>query len=139
MRALIDTNIILDVCFERNDFQDDAVKLFNLIERKELKGCVSSTAITDIYYMAHKQFHNKEQAFWVVERISQLFKILKADEKSIRYAIKLHWKDFEDSVQYAIAKCSNVKAIITRNKNDYELSTIPIYTPKEFLELAGIV
>ncbi len=89
--------------------------------------------------MAHKQFHNKEQAFWVVERISQLFKILKADEKSIRYAIKQHWKDFEDSVQYAIAKHSNVKAIITRNKNDYELSTIPIYTPKEFLELAGIV
>ena len=83
--------------------------------------------------MAHKQFHNKEQAFWVIERLSQLFKILKADEKSIHHAIKLHWKDFEDSVQYTIAKRSHIKAIITRNKKDYEESTIPVYTPKEFL------
>ncbi|MBR1405014.1 MAG: PIN domain-containing protein [Treponema sp.] len=135
MKVLVDTNVILDVCFERAEFQDDAKKIFALIEQKKLKGCISSTVATDIYYMARKQFKNKEKALWTITRISQLFKILKADEKSIKQAIALHWSDFEDSVQYAVAKRSHVKAIITRNTKDYAHSHIPVYTPKEFLEL----
>ena len=134
MRVLIDTNVILDVCFERAEFQDDAKQIFSLIERKQLKGCVSATAITDIYYMARKQFKDKEKALWTVNRLSELFKILKADEKSIRNAVKLHWTDFEDSVQHAVAKRSHVQAIITRNKKDYAQSQIPVYTPKDFLD-----
>ena len=60
-----------------------------------------------------------------------------ANEKSIRYAVDLHWSDFEDSVQYSVAKQSHVKAIITRNTKDYSQSQIPVYTPVEFLKLTA--
>ena len=136
MRVLIDTNVILDVCFERTDFQADAGHIFSLIEQKKIRGCVSATAITDIYYMARRQSHDKEKALWTVNRISKLFKILKTDERTIRTAIALHWNDFEDSVQYAAAKQGRIQAIITRNKKDYAQSAIPAYTPAEFLQLA---
>lgn len=45
------------------------------------------------------------------------------------------WKDFEDSVQYSVAKKANCKCIVTRNKKDYKFSDIPVYTPTEFIEL----
>lgn len=48
------------------------------------------------------------------------------------------WGDFEDTVQYAVAKRSRVKAIITRNTKDYTRSLIPVYTPHDFLQAAGI-
>ena len=34
MKVLIDTNIILDVCFERAEFQDYSTQIFSLIEQK---------------------------------------------------------------------------------------------------------
>ena len=137
MKVLIDTNIILDVCFERAEFQDYSTQIFSLIEQKKLAGCISASSVTDIYYLARKQFRDKEKALWTIKRLSQLFKILKADEKSIRYAVDLHWSDFEDSVQYSVAKRSHVKAIITRNTKDYSQSQIPVYTPVEFLKLTA--
>ena len=136
MKVLIDTNVILDVCFERADFQDAAKQIFWLIEQKQLKGCISSTAMTDIYYMARRQFQDREKAFWTVKRLTQLFRILKADEKAIKLAIKLHWHDFEDSVQYAVAKRARIGAIITRNTKDFAAGAIPVYTPKDFLAAA---
>ncbi|MBO6219221.1 MAG: PIN domain-containing protein [Treponema sp.] len=137
MKVLIDTNIILDVCFERAEFQDYSTQIFSLIEQKKLAGCISASSVTDIYYLARKQFRDTEKALWTIKRLSQLFKILKADEKSIRYAVDLHWSDFEDSVQYSVAKQSHVKAIITRNTKDYSQSQIPVYTPAEFLKLTA--
>ena len=49
-------------------------------------------------------------------------------------ALDLSWKDFEDAVQYAVAKSNNVNVIITNNMKDFEKNDISIVTPKEFLE-----
>ena len=75
MKVLIDTNIILDVCFERAEFQDYSTQIFSLIEQKKLAGCISASSVTDIYYLARKQFRDKEKALWTIKRLSQLFKI----------------------------------------------------------------
>lgn len=137
MKVLIDTNVILDVLLERENFKEDSGRILSLSEHKKIKGYVSATAITDIYYIARKTFHDKEKALAVIKELLAFARVLKADEKSIKLAVKLHWKDFEDSVQYAIAKRSRIKAIITRNKNDYNDSEIAVFTPLEFLEAAG--
>lgn len=133
MKILVDTNVVLDVCFEREQFQEPAKRIFSLIERKQLKGCLSATAMTDIYYMARRQFRDRDKALWTIKRLTELFNVLKADEKAIRLAVKLNWRDFEDCVQYAVAKRAGVRAIITRNKKDYSQATIPVYTPADFL------
>ncbi|MBP5707034.1 MAG: PIN domain-containing protein, partial [Spirochaetales bacterium] len=95
MKLLLDTNVILDVFFERAKFQDYAKQIFCLIEQKYCRGCVSSTAITDIYYMARKQFHDSEKAFEVISNLAKLFKIVKTDDKTVKKALELHWPDFE--------------------------------------------
>ena len=136
MKVLLDTNVILDVLLEREQFKIDSGKVLSLIEHGKCKGFVSATSITDIYYISRKTFHDKDKALAVIKELMAFTKILKADEKSIKLAVRLHWGDFEDSVQYAVAKCSRIKAIITRNKKDYANSNIPVYTPKEFLDLA---
>ena len=55
-------------------------------------------------------------------------------ELNILSALDSEWKDFEDSVQNAVAEAHNYDCIITRNKNDYKKSNLKVFTPEEFLK-----
>lgn len=59
MKLLIDTNVILDVLLKREPFVGNAAKILQLIERQNVQEYVSTSAITDIYYIACRQLHDK--------------------------------------------------------------------------------
>ena len=44
-------------------------------------------------------------------------------------------KSIEDAVQYCVAEMNRIDVIVTRNKSDFELSTIKVCTPKELLKM----
>lgn len=50
----------------------------------------------------------------------------------IENALESSWPGFEDAWLYQCAKKLHVDAIITRNKADFERSTIPVYNRTEF-------
>lgn len=50
--------------------------------------------------------------------------------------LKNEWKDYEDSTQFLSAIDSDCNCIVTRNKGDFEKSSLPVYSPEEFLALA---
>ena len=50
-------------------------------------------------------------------------------------ALDAEWKDYEDYVQTQSALESCADCIITRNKKDFNLSSIPVYTVEEFMSL----
>jgi len=52
MKVLVDTNIVLDVLLHRNPFFDCSRVVFELVEQKRIIGCISSSAFTDIFYLA---------------------------------------------------------------------------------------
>ena len=77
---------------------------------------------------------------FLIEKMKTLLKIVsiaKADKKTAFQAINSGWNDFEDAVQYSVAKKLKAKYIVTRNKKDFSNSRIAVVTPKEFLELIG--
>ena len=42
--------------------------------------------------------------------------------------------DLEDGIQYYVAMENYADVIITRNKKDFKLSTIPVMTAEEYLK-----
>jgi len=58
------------------------------------------------------------------------------DETCILNALDSDWKDFEDSVQHQVAQQIMAEIIVTRNTEDYALSSVRVMTPKEFLKFA---
>ena len=42
-----------------------------------------------------------------------------------------NWKDYEDATQNQTALLSNADCIVTRNKKDFSLSSLPVYTANE--------
>jgi predicted nucleic acid-binding protein len=57
MKALIDTNIVLDVLLNRQPYCQDAAKIIVLSEKEIIESYVSASAITDIYYITQKEYN----------------------------------------------------------------------------------
>lgn len=48
-RVLFDTNVILDIALKRLPHFNNAIKLFELIDKNKILGHVTASTITDIY------------------------------------------------------------------------------------------
>lgn len=135
MKVFYDSNVVLDVLLNRTDFVSDSLSALKLSENRIVKGYISVVSITDIFYLVKKNLKDTDAAIEKIKTLLKIVSVAKADEKIAKKAIDSGWKDFEDSVQYSVAKKANCKCIVTRNKKDYKLSDIPVYTPTEFIEL----
>jgi predicted nucleic acid-binding protein len=133
MNILLDTNIVLDVLLKRSPFYIEALKIFELAEAGKINGFISATAFTDIYYLVRKAVGNKNVQK-ILRQLTTIFTILAVSEPEILHALDLQWKDFEDAVQYTIALSAQMDGIVSRNKQDYRDSKVPLYEPAEFLQ-----
>ena len=133
MHVLIDTNVVLDVLLDRPLFVDDAAAILTIPESIAYK-YISASAITDIYYVAYKELHDKQKVKDIIKRLLSLIHIADVSEENILFALESDWNDFEDSVQNAVAESHNFDAIITRNSVDFKNSNLNIFSPKDFLQ-----
>ena len=62
-----------------------------------------------------------------------ILEVLSVTKKTIIDALDSDFKDFEDAVQYSVADMYHIDMIVTRNKSDFELSAIEVYTPNELM------
>jgi len=132
MNVLVDTNVVLDVLLKRPPFYQDSFKIFQLIDQERIRGHLSASSITDIFYLLRKDQHNSGEVYRIMNELISLFLVVPVSETTIAGALALHWKDFEDAVQYMAAKENNITHIITRNKTDYEAFDIHCISPTEF-------
>lgn len=134
MKLLIDTNVILDMFFQRNG-SDNSMKLFRKIRDNGDSAYISASSVTDLFYIIRKEVHDMEKTYVIMENIFKLVSVLSVTEKDIQDAFRLKWKDFEDCVQYMVAKSNSVDYIITSNQKDYVDSLLPVLTPQECIEI----
>ena len=133
MKVLVDTNVILDTLFHRAPFYDDSRALYTLVEQGRITGYVSSSAMTDIFYLARKELKDTDVVYKIMDALAADFIIAPVLESTIKNALALRWKDFEDAVQYMVARENGIEQIITRNAADFETGKVPCVSPKDFL------
>jgi hypothetical protein len=136
-KIFFDNDVILDISIERGIDIKDSVKLINMVEDDDYKGYTSSVIFTNTYYIQRKlQDHNTAINF--LKKLRLIVTVLNVDDTIIQKSLESGWEDFEDSVQYFTAIHNKIDYIITRNIEDYKKSTIPVYTPTEFLSMIKI-
>ncbi|MBD5522104.1 MAG: PIN domain-containing protein [Lachnospiraceae bacterium] len=134
MKLLIDTNVILDMVFKRQDY-NVAIELFRKIRSSGVDACITASSVTDLFYIIRKETHDTQQTYEIIENIFKLVAILSVTEKDIHDAFRKKWKDFEDCVQYMTGKNSMVDYIVTDNQKDYEEDLLPVLTPEECIKM----
>jgi predicted nucleic acid-binding protein len=132
-RVFVDSDIILDVLAQREEFYTHAAKLFTLIDKGDVSGFTSPIVFANIHYILRKE-KSKEYALQSLRKLKSFISILPVDEKIIELALDSTFKDFEDAIQYHTAKSYEINFIITRNKKHYKHSKISVCTAEEYLK-----
>jgi predicted nucleic acid-binding protein len=134
-KIFIDSDIILDVLLEREEFFESSANILNLSELDEIKLFTSVIAITNIAYILRKELKNNKKVNEYINIILGITKALPVTEEIIINSMETDFNDFEDSIQYITAKTNGIKILLSRNKKDYKKAEIQILTPIEFLEM----
>jgi predicted nucleic acid-binding protein len=136
MNVLIDTNIALDVLLDRKPFSELSQLVMLASEQKIINGFVTASSVTDIFYITDKHLKDKALTYQMLkEHLIGTISIAAVDEKTIKTALDLEWKDFEDCVQYVVGKNINADYIVTRNPQDFVGEEINVVTPEELLDI----
>lgn len=138
MRAFLDTNILLDYLLKRQPYYESVKKIFDMCLYK-IDGCVTPHSLIDIFYILNER--TDATAEYCRETILKLRAVLivipENDDRVLAAAKNYGFNDFEDSMQNESAIFAGVDYIITRNKKDFESSTVSVVAPDEFLNLVN--
>lgn len=132
MKALIDGNIILDVLQNREPHAEASARIWKLCETGLVEGYVSALTFADLVYVMRKEL-TPEKISDVLKKLTLIFHFTELGVPDMEKAADMMWDDYEDAVQAATAARIQADAVITRNLRDYRKSTVPAFTPQEFL------
>lgn len=132
MRAYLDTNVLVDLVCSREPFLKNVQKLMADCVVGKIDLCISALSIVNTIYIGRKYGYGdlRKQLY----QISKFVDVVDLKGMTVTEALNSDWKDYEDAVQYGNAMDVYADCIVTRNKKDFTLSTIPVYTVEELLE-----
>jgi predicted nucleic acid-binding protein len=133
-RALIDTNVVLDVLLDRPPHAAAASAIWAFIETGLSTGVLAAHAITTIHYLVRKQL-GSAGAMRTVAAIMRVFEIAPVDSAVLQEALRLGLSDFEDSVTAAAARFAGCDFIVTRDPKGFRGSPVRHLTPQAYLPL----
>jgi predicted nucleic acid-binding protein len=137
MRVLFDTDVTLDLLFDRKPHSEKAALLFSKAERAEIEGFLCATTVTTLHYLAAKAIGEKK-ARRSLGKLLSFLDIAAVDRKVIENALAGKGPDFEDEVISQSAAGADARAIITRNIRNFKTSEVPAYSPEEFIRAMKI-
>jgi len=134
MKIFFDTNILLDVLFEREPFYKHSAYLWSMAETESIKGYISAITVNNVFYIT-KKASGQAAAERVVDAILEIFNICPLDYETLKLARTIKLADYEDLIQYFSAINSGSKYLVTRNKKDFPAEGIKLVTAEEFCHL----
>jgi len=132
MKLFLDTNILLDVLLARPEFCDDSAVVWDLCERNQAQGFVSSISVSNAHYILSRRV-GKDKALAGVKLALSLFEVVPADKALLIHATTFPRPDFEDVIQMLSAKQPGADYLITRDPQHFKTSPVPVLSPAEFV------
>lgn len=132
MKVLLDTNVVLDVLLARGPWLASAGAIWNASQSGKLTACITSSSVTDIYYVLRKAA-GAAVAKQAVRDCLDVLMILPVIPADLETAWNSGIGDFEDALQVACSVREGLDSIVTRNIADFAGAPIPIWTPDELV------
>ncbi|MDE7440555.1 MAG: PIN domain-containing protein [Muribaculaceae bacterium] len=133
-KIFLDTNFIIDY-FVREDYNGDAETLLQLGDRLNFKFFISYLSVANFAYIMRKL--PASQLNDIIYKICNIFHVVDNTRSQILKNLESGFKDLKMAcninVQYQCAVDSDCDCIITRNKNDFINSTLPVMIAAEYI------
>lgn len=132
MKIFVDTNILIDLICNREEFADEAEQLFALAYQRKVTIVISALSYVNTVYISKKYGLSLFEVKDSLIHISSFTETADCNSEVVAWALSCNWKDYEDAIQYKSAQSSKCTSIITRNPKDFKNSTLPVYSIEEF-------
>ncbi len=133
MKVLLDTNIIVDVALERQPFVENSEIVISLVEQGQIEGYISASSFGDLYYIIRRE-KGRDLALEFLREIVTVCQVATVDMTAINMALAANFRDFEDAIQNSTAVVNQLDAIVTRNPQDFPVTTPRIMTPNQLIQ-----
>jgi len=135
IKALIDTNVVLDALATREPFHAEAERIFLLTAEEKCQGFVTANSITDIYYLVRKNA-SEAVAREALRNLLQVFALVDISGKDCENALESPLDDYEDALVAVCALKIGADYIITRDEGFlWAQSPVCVVAPAGFLKL----
>ena len=133
MKIFIDTNILIDLLVKRQPSYSTVVKVFDIALKRKDTIVISNLSIINAHYIVKKLNVQETTLRMALHNICTSCEIVPLNVNVTVKSLVSTFKDFEDATQYYCALESACDVIITNNEKDFQLSSLPVMNPAEFL------
>jgi predicted nucleic acid-binding protein len=134
MKALIDTNVILDALLARKPFYQAASAVLLAIAEEKCEGFITASSFTDLHYLIRRELKDNGKTREILLGLLMVVGILDVTGADCEKAFELPMPDYEDALQAHCAKRHKMDCIVTRNINHFAGSPVPAVSPDAFLK-----
>ena len=132
----IDANIFIDLNDKSRIYSKDCLSILNFLVKNDFRIFTSCDLMTTIYYILSKI--DKIKALDDIEQINKICKVIDFSNDEIKQTCKLmkensNYKDFEDTIQYVLAKKENCSVILSNDKGFYS-DDIQVFTSTQYIK-----
>jgi predicted nucleic acid-binding protein len=132
MKALIDTNVLLDVLLAREPWVAQSRAVWDASDAGRFNGFISAISPPNVFYVARK-IAGIDKAHVAVAILLEAFDVIPIDRTTLQGAVALPGNDFEDKLQLASALAVQMDFIVTRDPRGFINQECPPPSPSEFL------
>jgi predicted nucleic acid-binding protein len=134
MKALIDTNVILDALLAREPFCRAASAVLFAVAEEKCEGFITASSFTDLHYLIRRALKDDSKTREILLGLLMVVGILDVTGADCEKAFDLPMPDYEDALQAHCAKRHKMDCIITRNENHFTGSPVPAISTDAFLK-----
>ena len=136
MKLFLDANVLIDFMSERLPHYLEAATIFTLAVEHKCTIAVSSLSMVTSNYICCERC-NMPLADWKKKAniMKSFVEVCSVDSEDIFFSCDSDWRDYEDNVQYEVAKRYVCDVIVTRNPQDFAQSDITVLPPDEVIEI----
>jgi predicted nucleic acid-binding protein len=137
LKIFIDVNVFIDVMTKRRGWTE-SLRVLNLARRsQEIESWTSALTLPLIYFF-RRRVVDESTACTDAQAILKGLDLVALSQAILDQAIISAGPDFEDNIQLVSAVSIFANHLITRNKKDFDASTISVLNPEEWLALQEV-
>ncbi len=128
MKALLDTDVLLDVALRREGFFQASAALMGWGEAHPARLSVAWHSLANLFYLVRP-----DPREFIMELL-EFVDVPEVGRKEMLAALGFPMSDLEDAMQVATALAGGAEFVVTRNLRDYRRSPVPACSPEEALK-----
>ena len=137
IKALVDTNVLLDMMVEDRPDSEAAASLFNRALNGDVELAVCAGSLKDVYYIARRELSDDVRRAGI-GLFLDVFDVFPVDSVICRIALASDEPDYEDGIVRACAEWWSSDFIVSRDVKAFDASSVPRIDSPGLISILGM-